>query len=237
MSNIVKARVTIRGTRTLLQHQFGPDAIPLVKGEKTGVAGNDPEEWRKTCMVGEDGKLFLPGTYVFSCIKNGAVHTKRGRGSVQPAVVSTLQVEDDVIFLNRRKPDDENLSRETVLAPPDPETLVFVYVASVRNPATKGRNVRYRLATRPGWKCSFTLAWDKTVVPREIMKAVLRDAGTLGGLGDGIKIGCGRFEVVKYEELTDAQEKAAEGSVGRHSENGVEPRRKKVRQVQGQGSA
>ncbi len=230
MAGTVRALVTIRGTRTLLQHHFGPDAIPLEKAEKEGVAGNSPNEWRKTCMV-EGGKLYLPGTYFFSCLKNGAVHTKRGRGSLQGPLVSTLQVEEDVVFLNRSLPEEGELTSHQVLAPADPKVLTFIYVASVRNPATKGRNVRYRLATRAGWKCKFTLCWDKTVVAREQMKAILRDSGTLGGLGDGIKIGCGRFEVAAYEELNDAEEQAAEGSVGEHAKNGVAERGKKVRSL------
>ena len=49
--NIVHAQVVIRGTRPLWQHKFGPDALPLHPKEKSGVAGNDPEEWRKTCMI------------------------------------------------------------------------------------------------------------------------------------------------------------------------------------------
>lgn len=93
-----------------------------------------------------------------------------------------------------------------VLTPADPNVKTFVYVASVRNPATKGRNVRYRLAARAGWKCTFTLVWDITVVSRNEMKQVVIDAGRLGGLGDGIKIGCGRFEVMSYGELTDGND-------------------------------
>lgn len=230
MSNIVRARVTIRGTRPMVQHQFGPDAIPLEKQERTGVAGNDPEEWKKTCMVAEDGRLYVPGTYVFSCLKNGAVHTKKGRGSIQGNVVATLEVEEELVYLNRRMPEGEPL-RVMVMTPQDPETLVYVFVTSVRNPATKGRNVRYRLTTRAGWKATFTLKWDKTLVPREQMRAVLKDAGTFGGIGDAIKIGAGRFEVAKYEELIDAEEKAATGSVDDYEGNGVEPRRKKMRSV------
>ena len=210
MSSMIRAQVTIRGTRTLLQHRFGPESIPLEKQEKTGVAGNDPTEWKKTCMVAEDGRLYLPGTYIFSCLKNGAVHTKKGRGSLQSLLVSTLQVEEDVIYLNRKKPADNQLGSHQLLTPSDPETLTFIYVAPVRNPATKGRNVRYRLATRAGWKCSFTLCWDKTVISREQMKAVLRDSGTLGGLGDGIRIGCGRFEVKEFSELTEQNEEEHE---------------------------
>jgi len=77
MSNIVRARVTICGTRPLLQHAFGPEALPLEKGERTGVAGNDPQEWRRTCMITADGQLFIRGTYVFGMLRDAARHTRR----------------------------------------------------------------------------------------------------------------------------------------------------------------
>ena len=228
MSNMIRAKVVIRGTRTLLQHHFGPDAIPLEKAERSGVAGNDPSEWKKTMMIDDSRHLYLPGTYVFSCLKNGAVHTKRGRGSIQSPLVSTLQVEEDQLTLNRVCPEESCIKQSYSLTPQDPEIETFIYVASVKNPATKGRNVRYRLATRSGWKCKFTICWDKTIVSRDQMKAVLKDSGTLGGLGDGIKIGCGRFEVLKYEELEDAEEPSAERDMGMHEKNGMAERRKKV---------
>lgn len=231
MSNLVRARVVIKGTRTLLQHAFGPESIPLEKGERTGVAGNDPDEWKKTCLVNSEDKLYFPSTYIFGCLRNGSVHTKRGRGSLQPLVVSTLQIEDDVIVLNRTKPPDKELKKFSVLTPDDPEAKVFIYVAPVKNPATKGRNIRYRLATVAGWKATFTLCWDKTIVPREQMKAILRDAGTLGGIGDGIRIGCGRFAVVSYEELDNAENETAEGDLESHKRNGLAKGREKVRSV------
>jgi len=39
MSNILQAKVRIKGTRPLFWHKFGPDALPLEKQERTGVAG------------------------------------------------------------------------------------------------------------------------------------------------------------------------------------------------------
>lgn len=228
---MVRVKVTVRGTRTLLQNTFGPEAIPLEKQERTGVAGNDPGEWKKTCMLTEDRRLYMPGTYIFGCLKNGAVRTKKGRGSIQADLVATLQVEEDMVLTNRTCPPEKGLKSYQVLTPPDPEVLTFIYVGSVRNPATKGRNIRYRLATRAGWRCRFTLAWDKTVVAREQMRAVLRDSGVFGGLGDGIKIGCGRFDVEKYEELDDAAPQAEPGAVAEDAGNGVAPGRPKMRPV------
>ena len=55
MSNLISAKVQIVGMRPLIQHRFGADSMPLEKQERTGVAGNDPQEWRKTCMISQDG--------------------------------------------------------------------------------------------------------------------------------------------------------------------------------------
>jgi len=44
MSNILQAKVEVVGIKPFLFHAFGREAIPLQKGERTGVAGNDPEE-------------------------------------------------------------------------------------------------------------------------------------------------------------------------------------------------
>lgn len=199
--NIVKAAVEIRGTRPLLQHMFGPDALPLEKQERTGVAGNDPEEWKRTAMLTKDGQLYVLGTYIFSTVCNGARHTKKGKGSIQPLVAATLQVLEDKVLLDRWLPEGGPTTDDT--------QPVYVYVTGVRNPATKARNVRYRLAASIGWRAQFTLLWDKTIVSREQMRAALNDAGILVGLANGRNIGFGRFDVVSFEELHAPKTSAA----------------------------
>lgn len=231
VGNMVRARVAIVGIRPPLQHQFGPDAIPLEKQEKTGVAGNDPSEWRRTMMVTPEGQLYIRGDYVFSCLRDGAKHTKKGKGSIQAMLAATLQVEDDVILLDCHMPKEGDPPRDR-FAP------VYIDVCGVRNPSTKGRNVRYRLAASKGWKCEFTLLWDKTVFDRNQMKGVLRDAGILVGLADGRGIGNGRFVVESYIELdgeeegeSDAEEAASEGGVGPVAPDRVGKGRKKLQAV------
>lgn len=201
MSNLVRAVIHLCGSRPLLQHAFGPEALPLEKGEKTGVAGNDPEEWKRTCMVTKDGQLYVQGTYIFGMARDAAKHTRKGKGSIQSMVAATLQVEDDRILLDRFVPKEGPTT--------DSSQPVYIHVAGVRNPSTKARNVRYRLAASAGWKVKFTIFWDKTIVSRDQMRAVFNDAGTLGGLGDGRSVGFGRFDVVKFEELSDAKKKTA----------------------------
>lgn len=199
MSNIIKAQVTIRGQRPLLLHRFGPDALPLEKQERTGVAGNDPEEWRKTALVTKQGQLYLEPTYVFATLRDGAKYTKKGKGSIQSAVSATLQVTDDVVLIDRYFPNFPNghaFDLATVEPPSrEPDAPVYLDVRSVRNPTTKARNVRYRVAASAGWSLTFNILWDKTIVSRAEMEAVLRDAGQLVGIGNGRAIGFGRFTI------------------------------------------
>ena len=189
--NILKAKISIVGVRPLLWHHFGPDAIPVDgKRERTGVAGNDPEEWKRTVLKTPEGVLYVEGTYAFGAIRDGAKYTKKGRGSIQSAMSATLQIEEMIIETNRRLPDPITQ---------DSSQDVYLDIRSVRNPTTKGRNVRYRVASSPGWKMTFTAVFDKTIISRHEMEAVLRDTGALVGIGSGRAIGFGRFEVEGFE--------------------------------------
>lgn len=189
-NNILIAEVLIEGVRPLMLHAFGPDALPLEKQERTGVAGNDPEEWRKTVLMLSNRQLYLQPSYVFGCIREGAKYTSRKRGTLMGPMSATLQVVDDFILIDRWVPDEP--------LPTDPTLPVYLDVRGVRNPATKSRNVRYRVTCSKGWHIRFNLMWDKTVISRAEMEAVIIDAGKLVGLADGRSIGMGRFEVVEF---------------------------------------
>lgn len=202
MGNIVQAAVVIEGMRPLWWHRFGPEALPLQKQEKTGVAGHDPEEWRRTVLATSKGQLYIEPTYIFGAIRDGAKYTKKGRGTLQRVVVATLQVVDPRILVDRWLPgfpSDEPCELGTMPPPPsDPELPVYLDIRGVRNPSTRGRNVRYRVAASPGWRCAFAIQWDKTIVSREQMEAILIDTGKLVGVGNGRSIGMGRFDIVEF---------------------------------------
>lgn len=205
MGNVLSATVTIRGIRPLLWHHFGPDALPLEKQEKSGVAGNDPTEWKKTVMVTKDKQLFIDPSYIFACIRDGAKYTKKGKGSIQSSVSATLQVSTDRVLIDRYLP--ENID-ELINEADEP---VYLDVRSVKNPSTKGRNVRYRVAAKLGWQTTFDIFWDKTIVSRNEMQSAIIDAGRLSGIGDGRGIGFGRFELenIIISERSDAEKTPA----------------------------
>lgn len=204
MTNILSAKVSIRGIRFLAWHHFGVDALPLEAREKTGVAGNDPEEWKRSVLMDDERKLYLLPTYFFGCIKGGGRTVKKGKGNLLTAIASTLQVVDDQIFVS---------NEADVLTLPNPPQMIeagsqktdklppcFVEIIGVRNPSTKARNIRYRVVAKAGWQCSFTLLWDATVIDRRSMEMAIVNAGQLVGIGDGRgSIGYGRFNVETFD--------------------------------------
>jgi len=193
MAQFIQAKIHIKGTRPFLWNRFSEDSIPLERVEKKGVPGNNPEEWKKSVLMQENGQLYVEPSYFFGCIRDAAIHTKMGRGSIQKQVASTLQITDEIILVkDRLVPLNQEISR-------DPNQPVYLDVRSVRNPSTRGRNIRYRVAASKGWEMEFNIFWDLSIVETRQMEAVLNDAGQLVGIGDARSIGFGRFDVLKFQ--------------------------------------
>jgi hypothetical protein len=67
-------------------------------------------------------QLYIKDSYVFGCLRDGARHTRRKRGTLQPYLVATLQVVEPVIpTTNRVLPPEPP-------PPPDEEPDVGVFV-------------------------------------------------------------------------------------------------------------
>ncbi|WP_197484899.1 hypothetical protein [Phormidesmis priestleyi] len=134
IGNLLTAQVALQGTRPLLWHHFGIDAIPLQKQETEGVAGHNPGEWRKTVLMTSDRQLLIYNTYVFSCIRSAAPFIKRGK-SLQTAVSATLQIQEEIILIADRfvPKNPELIDRGKAIESLPP---VYIYVEGVRNPST-----------------------------------------------------------------------------------------------------
>lgn len=190
---LLKAQVTIEGTRPILFHAFSLDSIPLEKKERSGTAGNEPNEWKRSVLVvPETNQLYVEPTYIFGCIRDGGKQLKSGKGTFQSKVSSTLMVLNEIVLIDRYLPPEKELTQ-------DKKAPVYLDVRSIKNPSTRARNIRYRIAASPGWKASFEIEWEGTIVSREQMKAILNDAGRFAGLGDGRSIGFGRFVIDKFK--------------------------------------
>ncbi|WP_083413055.1 hypothetical protein [Bacillus massilinigeriensis] len=137
--------------------------------------------------------MYVNQSYIFATLREAAKYTKCGRGSIQPKITATLQVLTNRIYFNRYMPAE--ISR-------DENELVYLDIRGVKNPNTKGRNVRYRVALKPGWEAEFEILWDNTLVTSSQIEAVLYDGGTIVGLAYGRNIGFGRFDVISIETIS-----------------------------------
>jgi hypothetical protein len=197
MSNFTTVKVHIKGTRPILFHAFREEVLSETKKVRGGSQGNDPTEWKSTVQMDEKRQLFVTHLNFFAMIKNAAKHTKIGRGTIKDKVGATIQIPPENYYLiDRFVPKDDMLDR-------DESKPVYLHVCSVKNPATKGRNLRYRVAASPGWEIKFTLTWDERIVSKETLKGVIEDAGILEGFMDGRNIGYGRFDLIDFEIIKD----------------------------------
>ena len=193
MSNIIQANVTIRGTRPMLIHHFGPDAIPLERREKSGVAGNDPEEWKRTVLMTNNRQIYVPCEYILANFRAGSRIAFGSRGRHSANLAACHQIVDENILFNRFVPENlHDFINST-------DATVYLDVRGVKQPTTKARNIRYRVALSPGWQSRFSIVWDRTLISREEMHSIAIHSGQFVGLGDGRTIGFGRYTVDEFD--------------------------------------
>ncbi|KQL19085.1 hypothetical protein [Cytobacillus solani] len=187
-----RAEVEITGTRPILFNCFSPECIPLERKEKNGVAGNNPEEWKNTYKTTDEGFLYVDGSYIHRCLINAAKFTKRGLQSTLAATLDTLT--DKLVFENRKVPNQERITT-------DASQEVYIDIRSVKMAKTSSRHIRYRLASSIGWKTSFSILWDSSLINKELLESVCHDAGLFVGIGDNRSNGFGRFEVNSFKAI------------------------------------
>jgi len=192
-----KVKVSIEGIKPMLFCSFPIDTLSKAKC-KSGTTGDSKDEWKDTVlMIPDTRQLYIQNTQIQACVSYGGKEIKQGRGNIYLKVCGALTVDESKILMDDRfVPNDDNLtSLET--------QPVYLDRRAVVNPMTKGRNIRYRIAASPGWRCSFTLCWENTIISRDNIILCVEKGGVLSGLGDGRKIGFGRFKVISTEKVKE----------------------------------
>lgn len=192
----ITVKISITGTKPILINTFPIDTLDEGKA-KSGTTGKDESTWKRNVLMTANRELYVLPSYIIGSIVNGGKNIKVGKGSLSKKVGSSLECSPEIILLDGLKVPPEK--EVTTNASDD----VYIDVRSVLNPMTKGRNVRYRIAAKPGWKLSAMISWDDAQVSFEQMKQSLVNGGLYEGIGDGRKIGFGRFKVIKFELLDD----------------------------------
>jgi hypothetical protein len=192
--------VEVMGIRPILFHAFKIEAISALSKVKSGSAGNDPEEWKRTVLERDD-QLYIPASYWHSCLKEGAKYTKAGRGSIQKSFTSGMTMKSEISLLNCFLPKGwQEMTSDQMVT--DSSQDVYLDIRGVMNPNSKGRNIRYRIACREGWKTELEFLFDETIVSQSQIKKIVEDSGKIAGVGDGRVLGYGRFKTLSLK-ITD----------------------------------
>ena len=190
----VSARIQIKGTKSLLFHTFPIDTLDAGKA-KSGTTGKDEKEWKNTVLMTSDRQLYVMGCYLVGAIKAAGKLIKVGKSNMMKKIESCLECDQDVVLLkDLYVPADDEITRSSA-------DSVYIDVRSVVNPMTKGRNLRYRVAAKAGWELEAVISWDDSIVSKETMKQCVENAGLYEGIGDGRRIGFGRFSLLSFESV------------------------------------
>lgn len=189
----------VNGTASLMMHngQLVNPLHPIVKQIKEITSkriktDDDHAQIAKLEFLGgmyHDAKIgpYLPGNMITAAIREGAKSQRKG-----------LTVQRGLLIL-------ETKVKLEYTGPREPETMfaqeIFVDIRNVKNPGGNGRVMRCRPIFHAPWGCEFTLMFDPQLISPDELRGWAENAGKIGGFGDGLRIGMGRFAIAEWVVL------------------------------------
>lgn len=201
----MKIEVTIQGLTPLLMNRFTEANEVSVSGGTSvsfrGDKGTPREQATPKRYADTEGRLYIPGPNVFSCLIAAGTFHKAGKSKLTTMKTSLipagLMVDDLVCLLTNE--DGEPISEWEV----DSRSVVI--------PSTGGRIMAHRPRVDV-WCVTFTLDVDTTMFSPNLIRSLVDDAGKKIGLGDyrpARKGPFGRFVVKMWNVVADDLKAAA----------------------------
>lgn len=174
-------------------HMVGMEKPSMKKKGGDALTG-DALEWQKTIYFKEDIGVYLPPENIEAALVNASKQFKiTGRKTAMDYVKSGVFCTESYLpfYVNGK----------TIKTLDDPAILIDK--RTVKNPATKGRNVRYR-AKFTEWTSTFRLnVLCDDYITKELLEQILEYAGMYVGLGD-YRPRFGRFTIESVKEVKNA---------------------------------
>jgi len=183
--------VKIESLAPMLHHSSQGLGMTETSMKKKGgdALSGDSEEWKKTVYYDEAVGVYLPATNVEAALIEGAKQFKiTGKATATKFFKSGVFITDDMLpfFVNGKKIstlDEVEVDKRTV-----------------KNPSTKGRNVRYRAIFRK-WESTFKILISADdYISEKLLTDVIDYAGLYVGVGD-FRPRFGRFKLSSIKAL------------------------------------
>jgi hypothetical protein len=169
-------RVKLKSDGPLLMH-----ALPQVHEEKirdTGKEYDPKEEVEKSLYRDKEGKIYFPSRWIKGCLESAAKGVKKGRVNLKSKIIQAVSIHPSQIY--PIKLSDYEIDQQYV--------------------RLMGRNLILR--SRPKfdeWEIDFEIHHDEEIIGAADIKKLLERGGKFIGIGDGRKIGYGRFEIEEFK--------------------------------------
>lgn len=188
--------VKIKSICAMIHHGSQSVGMQEKSSKKQGgdaLTGN-PEEWKQTIYFKDGVGVYLPSICFEACLKNASKQFKiTGRATATKFVDSGLFCSDEYLpFFVKGKP---------IMSLDDPR--ITIDKRTVKNPTTKGRNVRYR-AKFDEWESAFRIIVSADdYLSEKLIKEIIEYGGLYVGVGD-YRPKFGRFELLSLKEVKNA---------------------------------
>ena len=186
-------KIKIKSGSPMLHH--GSQAVGMEKTSKKRKGGDallgNPDEWNKTIYFDEKVGVYLPASVFEACLINAGKQFKIGR------IAATGYVKSGVFCMDEHLP---FLVDGTPVMTLD-DKRINIDKRTVKNPSTKGRNMRYR-AKFDKWSSEFKLmVTSDDYINSDLLEEIINYAGMYVGVGD-YRPRFGRFTLESIKEVS-----------------------------------
>lgn len=169
-------KVKLKSDGPLLMHALPQE--PQEKIRDTGKEFDPKEEAEKGLYRDKEGRIYFPSRWIKGCLESAAKGVRKGRVDLRSKVIQGVSISPTFIY----------------------PTKLSDYVIDQQYVRLQGRNLILRSRPRfDEWEIEFEINFDEEIISANDIQKLLERGGRFIGIGDGRKIGYGRFRVIEFE--------------------------------------
>jgi hypothetical protein len=169
-------KVKLKSDGPLLMHALPKGTEKEIRD--TGKEFDPKEEVENALYRDKEGKIYFPSRWIKGCLENAAKGVRKGRVDLRSKVIQAVSIYPPQIY----------------------PTKLSDYEIDQQYVRLQGRNLILRSRPRfDEWEIKFEINFDEEIISANDIKKLLERGGRFIGIGDGRKIGYGRFKILEFK--------------------------------------